>query len=72
MLFWKILKYTYFEEHLRTAASEYIFPQTISAMMKNIKYLNLCLLERATGWGVQLYQKRDPDTGVFLWILQHF
>ena len=50
MLFWKILKYTYFEEHLRTAASEYIFPKTISTMMKNIKYLNLCLLEQEANY----------------------
>ena len=29
-------------------------------------------LIKLQAWGLQLYQKRDSGTGVFLWILQSF
>ena len=41
-------------------------------VLKNFAKFTGKHLCQSPGWGLQLYEKRDPGTGVFLWILQDF
>ena len=47
------------------------FSQTFFCGMHLVKFIFAAIQKQSPG-GLQLYSKRDPGTGVFLWILQNF